>query len=47
MKRAIIFAMLLLALPVRADLPRGEWRTARPVALPKMAARGLVYLPLD
>lgn len=47
MKRAIVFAMLLLALPARADLPRGEWRTARPVALPKIVGRGLVYLPLD
>jgi hypothetical protein len=47
MKRAIILAMGLAALPVRADLPRDEWRTARPVVLPAMSARGLVYLPLD
>jgi hypothetical protein len=47
MKRIIVLAIGLAGLPVWADLPRGEWRTARPVALPTMSARGRVYLVLD
>jgi len=38
---------MIAALPASADLPRGEWPTARAVILPPMSAPGLVYLPLD
>jgi hypothetical protein len=48
MKKAIILAVVMIAaLPASADLPRGEWPTARAVILPQMSAPGLVYLPLD
>jgi hypothetical protein len=38
---------ILSPLAAYADLPKGEWATARPVQLPRMTAPGLVYLPLD
>lgn len=47
MKNAIIIALLSLALPAAADLPKGEWSVARPLALPELSTPGLVYLPLD
>ena len=48
MKRAIaIAALLAVTLPAAADWRPGEWRIARPIALPKPSAAGLIYLPLD
>jgi hypothetical protein len=51
MKRAVILAVAAVAavaaLPTRADLARGEWRTTRPITLPRMSAPGFVCLPLD
>ncbi len=47
MRKALFIALLLLALPAAADLPKGEWSVARPLALPQLTAPGLVYLPLD
>jgi hypothetical protein len=42
-----VVAAVVAALPAQADLPRGEWRTTRPITLPRMSAPGLVGLPLD
>jgi hypothetical protein len=47
-KRAIaITALLAATLPAAADWRAGEWRIARPIAVPKMSVAGLIYLPLD
>jgi hypothetical protein len=43
----LVFAIILAARPAWADLPPGQWRTARPIVLPPETRPGLVYLPLD
>jgi len=47
MRRVILVAVALAAARAQADLPRGEWRTARAIMLPHLAGAGLVYLVLD
>jgi len=47
MKRLLLLAMVLTALPAQADLKQGEWKTARPILLPAATKPGLAYLPLD
>ena len=47
MKAILLLAILSIAAPVSAGIPAGEWRTARPIVLPAMAAPNLVCLPLD
>jgi hypothetical protein len=47
MKIAWLLLLALLTIPAYGDLPQGQWSTARAILLPKMAAPGLVYLPLD
>ena len=47
MRRTAILALALAAVAAGADLPKGEWKTARPVVRPALSAPGLVYLPLD
>lgn len=47
MKTILLLAALSIVAPVSADIPEGEWRTARPIVLPAMTAPGLVRLPLD
>jgi hypothetical protein len=47
MRRAIALAIVLAAGPALADLPRGVWRTARPIVLPSLSKAGPVWLPLD
>ena len=47
MRRVILVVVALAAARAQADLPRGEWRTARAIVLPHLAGAGLVYLVLD
>jgi len=47
MRGVLLLVAALVAVSASADLPRGEWRVARPIILPALKASGLVYLPLD
>jgi len=44
---ALVALSAACAAPGWAHLPEGEWRTARPIALPARRESSLVYLPLD
>jgi hypothetical protein len=47
MKHPWLLLLVLFTIPAYGDLPEGQWRSARPIILPKMPTPGLVYLPLD